>query len=122
MPLFTWPVDRVVLACPGVRGRTVRWASSIVVWFIVLMLTVVRTYASPPPRSILVLNESAMVGPFYQAAYKALRSKLTAHSSQPVSIFLEHLELERFGGAGHEKTLKEYLQSKYRDQSLSAIV
>ena len=122
MPLFTWPVDRVVLACPGVRGRTVRWASSIVVWFIVLMLTVVRSYASPPPRSILVLNESAMVGPFYQAAYKALRSKLTAHSSQPVSIFLEHLELERFGGDRHEKTIKAYLESKYQDQSVGIIV
>jgi hypothetical protein len=63
-----------------------------------------------------------MVGPFYQAAYQALRAKLNAHSSRPISIFLEHLELERFGGAGHEMTLKAYLESKYRDQSLGAIV
>lgn len=63
-----------------------------------------------------------MVGPFYQAAYQALRAKLNAQSSQPISIFLEHLELERFGGAGHEMTLKAYLESKYRDLSLGAIV
>jgi signal transduction histidine kinase len=63
-----------------------------------------------------------MVGPFYQAAYEVLRSKLTAHSSQPISIFLEHLELERFGGDRHETTVKAYLESKYQDQSLGIIV
>jgi signal transduction histidine kinase len=63
-----------------------------------------------------------MVGPFYQAAYEALRSKLTAHSSQPISIFLEHLELERFGDDRHERTVKAYLESKYQDQSLGVII
>src|SRR5262249_48135064 len=68
------------------------------------------------------LNESAMVGPFYRAAYDALRSKLYAHSSLPTSIFLEQLERERFGDARHEQALRAYLQSKYRDQPLGAIV
>jgi signal transduction histidine kinase len=72
------------------------------------------------PRSILVLNESAMVGPFYSGAYQALRSKLNATS--PISIFLEQLELERFGGERYEKILKTYLESKYGDQPLGVIV
>src|SRR6516225_3857151 len=122
MQLSTWPANRLVLAGPSVRGQMVRWTSWIVVWLLVPTLTAVASYAAPPSRSILVLNESAMVGPFYQAAYEALRSKLAAHSSQPVSIFLEHLELERFGDDRHEKTLTTYLQSKYRDQPLGVIV
>jgi signal transduction histidine kinase/ABC-type uncharacterized transport system substrate-binding protein len=100
----------------------VRWVSLIAIWLIVPAMLGDASIAAPPPRSILVLNESAMVGPFYQAAYEALRSKLAAHSSQPVSIFLEHLELERFGDDRHEKTLTTYLESKYRDQPLGVIV
>jgi len=63
-----------------------------------------------------------MVGPFYSAAYGAFRSKLYARSSPPTSIFLEQLERERFGDARHEQALRAYLQSKYRDQPLGAIV
>ena len=63
-----------------------------------------------------------MVGPFYSAAYGAFRSKLYARSSPPTSIFLEQLERERFGDARHEQALRAYLESKYRDQPLGAIV
>jgi signal transduction histidine kinase len=73
------------------------------------------------PRSILVLNESAMVGPFYSAAYQALRRSIN-DTSPPSSVFLEQLELERFGGDRYEKTLKTYLESKYSDQPIGVIV
>jgi hypothetical protein len=77
--------------------------------------------AAPPPRPILVLNESAMVGPFYRNAYDALRSTVTT-SSQPVSIYLEQLELERFGGDRYELDLKTHFQSKYVDKPIGVIV
>ena len=63
-----------------------------------------------------------MVGPFYRNAYEALRSTVNANSSQPVSIYLEQLELERFGGDQYEKTLKTYFESKYVDKPIGAIV
>jgi signal transduction histidine kinase len=100
----------------------VRWVSRILVWLIVWILTGTASVATPPPRSILILNESEMVGPFYRAIYDALRSKLNAQSPQPVSVFLEHLELERFGDSRHEQTLKVYLESRFRDQPLGVIV
>jgi signal transduction histidine kinase len=100
----------------------IRWISPILVWLIVATLTGTASVAAPPSRSILVLNESAMVGPFYRAAYDALRSKLKAQSPQPVSVFLEHLERERFGDSRHDQTLKVYLESKYRDQPLGVII
>jgi signal transduction histidine kinase len=78
--------------------------------------------AAPPPQSILVLNESAMVGPFYSGAYAALRSTVGANSSHPVAIFVEQLELERFGGDRYERTLRTYLKSKYGEQPIGVIV
>ena len=74
------------------------------------------------PQSILVLNESAMVGPFYQGAYAALRSRVSTNSSHPISIFIEQLEFERFGGEDYEKALKTYLRSKYSGKSVGVIV
>jgi signal transduction histidine kinase len=100
----------------------VRWIPRILVWLIVSTLTGTASVATPPPRSILILNESGMVGPFYRAVYDALRSKLNAQSPQPVAVFLEHLELEQFGDSRHEQTLKVYLESKFRDRHLGVIV
>ena len=75
-----------------------------------------------PTRSILVLNEAAMIGPFYAAAYAALRSSVARKSVRPVSLFLEQLELERFSGASYEQSLKTYLQAKYSNEPIGVIV
>ena len=75
-----------------------------------------------PSRSILVLNEAAMIGPFYSAAYAALRSSVANKSVKPVSLFLEQLELERFSGASYEQSLKTYLQAKYSNEPIGVIV
>jgi signal transduction histidine kinase len=63
-----------------------------------------------------------MVGPFYTAAYDAFRSTVATQSSQPVSMYLEQLELERFSGGNYEKTLKSYFGSKYEGKPLGVIV
>ena len=75
-----------------------------------------------PTRSILVLNESAMIGPFYSDAYAALRSSVAKKSVKPVSLFLEQLELERFNSASYEQSLKTYLQAKYSREPIGVIV
>jgi signal transduction histidine kinase len=75
-----------------------------------------------PPRSILVLNEAAMIGPFYSAAYAALRSSLANKSVKPVSLFLEQLELERFNGSSYEQSLKTYFRAKYSNEPIGVIV
>jgi len=105
----------------SVGVRMVRWVVGIFFCFCLLTVGAV-SIAAPLPPSILVLNESAMVGPFYRNAYDALRATLTANSSQPVSIYLEQLELERFGGDRYEQDLKTHFQSKYVDKSIGVIV
>lgn len=100
----------------------VRWLSWIVALLFVFSTGETVSAGPRPPQSILILNESAMVGPFYAAAYQAMRSRLIANSPQPISMFLEHLELERFGNDRHEKTVRTYLGSKYRDEPIGVVV
>jgi signal transduction histidine kinase len=97
------------------------WVLWIVIWVVFLTAGAV-SIAAPLPKSILLLNESEMVGPFYRDAYEALRSTVTANSSQPISIFLEQLALERFGGDRYAKLLKTFFESKYRDEHIGVIV
>jgi ABC-type uncharacterized transport system substrate-binding protein len=99
----------------------IRWIVSFVC-FVAFLTVGAASIAAPLPQSILVLNESEMVGPFYRNAYDALRSTVTANSSQPVSIYLEQLDLERFGGVQYEKTLKTHFESKYVDKPIGVIV
>jgi signal transduction histidine kinase len=98
-----------------------RWVIGIFFYFWFLTVGAV-SIAAPLPPSILVLNESAMVGPFYRNAYDALRATLTASSSQPIAIYLENLDRERFDSDQDEKTLKTYLASKYANKPVGGIV
>jgi ABC-type uncharacterized transport system substrate-binding protein len=99
----------------------IRWIVSFVC-FVAFLTAGAASIAAPLPQSILVLNESEMVGPFYRNAYDALRSTVTANSSQPVAIYLEQLDLERFGGVQYEKILKTHFESKYVDKPIGVIV
>jgi signal transduction histidine kinase len=100
----------------------IRWVAWIFFCFMAFSTVGAVSTAAPLPPSILVLNESAMVGPFYRDAYDALRSTVTGNSSRPVSIYLEQLELERFGGDRYEKDLKTHFETKYVDKPIGVIV
>jgi signal transduction histidine kinase len=106
----------------SVSVRMIRWVAWIFFCFMAFSTVGVVSIAAPLPPSILVLNESEMVGPFYRNAYDALRSTVTGNSSRPVSIYLEQLDLERFGGDRFEKDLKTHFESKYVDKPIGVIV
>jgi signal transduction histidine kinase len=93
----------------------------ILVWLVAPLPAGAAGIASTP-RSILILNESAMVGPFYTAAYDAFRSTVATKSPQPVSLYLEQLELERFGGDSYENAVKTYFRSKYEGKPVGVVV
>ena len=100
----------------------IRWVVWIFFWLIAFTTVAVSIAAPLPPSSLLVLNESEMVGPFYRNVYDALRATLLAKSSRPVSIYLENLDRERFGGDHDERSLKTYFGLKYVDKPIGAIV
>ena len=100
----------------------IRWVTWIFFWPVALLTVGAVSIAAPLPPSILVLNEGGMIGPFYRDVFEALRATVLGNSSQPVTIYLEQLELGRFSGDRYETTLKTYFESKYVDKPIGAIV
>ncbi len=74
------------------------------------------------PRSMLVLIESDVRGPFYYEVFSALRSTVNVYSQSPINIFVENLDFRRFSGPAYEEGLQVYLRSKYSDRPLGVIV
>src|SRR5262245_38722543 len=50
----------------------------------------------PPPRSVLFLDQFEVASPFSTALLSSFRTTLNGNSSQPVSIYVEKLDLGRF--------------------------
>jgi signal transduction histidine kinase len=86
-----------------------------------LLAWIAPALAQTPPRSVLVLDQSAPGNPWHMDFIATFVPILT-RSPQPVSIYSEHLALNRFGGAGYRDTLKNYLRDKYRDRPIGAVV
>jgi signal transduction histidine kinase len=78
--------------------------------------------AEPLPRSILVLEQSDVRGPFYGAVYSGLQSEVNATSTSPVTIYIESVELSRFPGPEYEQSLRAHLEVKYRNIPVGVVV
>jgi signal transduction histidine kinase/ABC-type uncharacterized transport system substrate-binding protein len=74
------------------------------------------------PRSMLVLDQSDVRGPFYYEIFSELRSTVNASAEAHVTIYAESLDLSRFIGPDYEETLQRYLRSKYRGKPIGVIV
>ena len=73
-------------------------------------------------RSILVLDQSDVRGPFYYEVFSGLRSAANASSGVPVTIYAESLDFSRFSGPDYEKSLQAHVRVKYRDRAIGVIV
>jgi signal transduction histidine kinase len=73
------------------------------------------------PRSILVLEQSDVRGPFYALIFDALRTEVNA-AAKPVSLYVENLDLSRFQGEEYEQAVDAFLNLKYRDKPISLIL
>ena len=74
------------------------------------------------PRSILVLDQSDMRGSFYHQVFAAFQAEVESPSSPHLMIYAEDLDLEHFGGADYEASLRQMLSAKYRDKPIGVIV
>jgi signal transduction histidine kinase len=79
-------------------------------------------WASPRPRSILVLHQSELTGPFYYQLFSGLREVVTNGSRSHTTLYAESLDLSRFNGAAYEQSLQRYLKEKYRDRPIGVVV
>jgi ABC-type uncharacterized transport system substrate-binding protein len=95
----------------------------------VIGLAVVLTalWASPcvgaeRPRSMLVLDQSELRGPFYYQLFSGLREVVTKEARSQTTVYAENLDLSRFKGAAYEQNLQRYLKEKYRDRPIGVVV
>ena len=74
------------------------------------------------PRSILVLDQSDLRGPFYYQVFSELRAVVTTDARAHTSLYTENLDLSRFRSPAHEQSLQRYLREKYSDRPIGVIV
>jgi signal transduction histidine kinase len=76
----------------------------------------------PVPRSILVLDQSDLRGPFYYEVFSGLRSAVNASPGAATTIYAEDLDLSRFTGRDYEESLQAHFGVKYRDKPVGVLV
>ncbi|MBX3584899.1 MAG: sensor histidine kinase [Rhizobiaceae bacterium] len=80
-------------------------------------------FAQAVPRSVLILEESdAVRGQFYASIHAALRTRILTEMREPVSIYIENLDLVFFDGQTYEDGLHELLREKYRGRDIGVVV
>jgi hypothetical protein len=79
------------------KKKPCRQYSLLAFWTTIVWLIGSWAALAAPPRSILVLHQSEARGPFYYEIFSALRSSVNASPGPPVGIYVENLDLSRFG-------------------------
>jgi signal transduction histidine kinase len=78
--------------------------------------------ADPMPRSVLILSQGLPGAPWPSALHQAMRSTLNADLAEPIAIYIEELDLARFGSPQYEQIVRSYLREKYRQKPIGVIV
>jgi len=100
----------------------VAWISALLVG-VAAFLTPLQVMAEERrSRSILVLDQSDLRGPFYYSVFSGLRSVLSADDRSHITIYTESLDLNRFRGKDHEALLQRYLKEKYQGVPIGVVV
>jgi signal transduction histidine kinase len=100
----------------------VRHLLRIAIALIALLFPAICSAAGPLPRSVLILSQGLPAAPWPSAVHQALRSTLTGDGASPVAVYIEELDLARFGSAEYEQLLRGYLREKYRQKPIGVIV
>jgi len=73
-------------------------------------------------RSVLVIEADRPELPLYVAANEAFRATVRDASRQPVEVFLESLDLARFGQEGYLEEFENWVGIKYRGRRVDTVV
>ena len=78
--------------------------------------------AAPVPRSVLILDQWEANLPWYGAFFSAFNATIRAGSPEPLTLYVEHLDLGRFKGSALNEPLHRYIQQKYSDRDLGIVL
>jgi signal transduction histidine kinase len=92
------------------------------IWLLADLALPVHSKAEPLPRSVLILDQSVPALPFSQRFANEFRHALSRASTAPLSMYVESLDLGRFGSPEYNALLQAYLQNKYRDRPIGVVV
>jgi signal transduction histidine kinase len=120
--MFSFPGCRPAADEPSSDGCTMRILRYLAFSLIALLSPSMASTVNPLPRSILVLDQSDVRGPFYSQVFAALRAVVNAQAEFPVSIYVESLDLSRFTGPAYPESLEAHLRVKYRDKPVGVLV
>jgi PAS domain S-box-containing protein len=87
-----------------------------------LLLSTRSAAAQEPRKTILVLLPDQPGLPAATLALAGIRATFVATWESQVSIYAEHVGLERFMGADHEQRLRDSFRAKYAGLTLDAII
>src|SRR4051794_10167572 len=96
--------------------------SALLVSVIALLAPIEVTAQEMRSRSVLVLDQSDMRGPFYYQVFSGLRSVVNADSQSHITLYAESLDLSRFRGKSYEASLLRHFKDKYHDIPIGAVV
>jgi signal transduction histidine kinase len=96
--------------------------SALLVSVVALLMPIQATAQETRPRSVLVLDQADMRGPFYYQVFSGFRSVVNADSQSRVTLYTESLDLSRFRGKSYEASLRRHFKDKYQDTPIGAVV
>ena len=112
----------IVFIGPNVGSAMVAWISALLIGVAAFLTPLQVAAEERRSRSILVLDQSDLRGPFYYSVFSGLRSVLSADDRSHITIYTESLDLNRFRGKDHEALLQRYLKEKYQGVPIGVVV
>jgi signal transduction histidine kinase len=94
----------------------------VIIWFLAMLVPAGLIAGELRPRSMLILDQSDVRGPFYREIFLGLRATVNADAGLPITIYVESLDLSRFTGDAYEASLQRHLDTKYRDKPIGVVV
>jgi len=78
--------------------------------------------AEPLPRSVLVITQSSPASGGAIAMFAAFGSNSNVNSTSRITVYTEHLDLNRFPSPQHRQLVRSYFRDKYRETPIGVVV
>jgi signal transduction histidine kinase len=91
-------------------------------WLIANLAVPINVCAESPPRTVLIINESASDSPFGHRFIAQVYATLDTEKVQRYAVHAEFLDFGHFNGQAYDELQTAYLSGKYRSTPVSVIV
>src|SRR5262245_58149191 len=86
------------------------------------LLAPLTSVAETLPLSVLILDQSDADSAWFQAFSSEFRATLNAKSATQISVYSEHVDLNRFSGPRHDDVVRAFLHDKFSGRPIGVIV